>query len=382
MNTLAAPEQLFRWIREAQFGDYSKNSSSWVRSFHQKLWATASLTRPTASISWPKELRAENLAGSDKATGEFLRRSREVEAMARGVTEALAQIKLTENLLVGSLAEDVVQEFTRRRNSSSGTGFLDCRVEANNDIDLVAAVACVAAVLIIVRRCQHDGEQPPTGFGDMLDSQGLAGIAADVDELLTTSIYGYGEALSACHKAHLKAKRAAAVGFHEFEQNLWLRVLIVVRNQIEYVRQKDFTFTSVLVEGDLDYASHDDSAEMEFYSLPVDEQELEENSPKITLQQYCDGHDARLRGLKGPHGAARFRFDFMLVSMGWQNRIYLIEFKSTQSKTCQGEWPNMIRYENFLKRFASRDHGTAELRHVSSLVTPSDVVCKCRRLWH
>jgi hypothetical protein len=382
MNKLEASEQLFRWIRNAQFGDYSKDSSSWVHSFHQNLWSAASFARPTASISWPKVLRAENLAGNGKATREFLRRSRETEAAARGVTGAIVQVELTENLLIGSLAEDVVQGFVRRRKSSNGTGSLDCRSTVNNDIDMVAAVACVAAVLIVVRRCQHDGEQPPTGFDHLLDSQGLAGIAADIDDLLTTSSYGYGEALAACHKAHLKTKRGTTVGLHEFEQNLWLRVLIVVRNQIEYVRQKDTTYTSVLVEGDLDYASHDDSAIIQFYSLPVDERELEEKPPRIVLQQYCEAHEARLVALKGPHRAARFRFDFMLASMGWQNRIYLIEFKSTQSNTCPKGWPNMIRYEKFLKRFASRDHGTAELRHVSSLVTPSDIDCKCRRLWY
>ncbi|GIM98295.1 hypothetical protein [Paractinoplanes toevensis] len=382
MKELEAQEQLFRWIREAQFGDYSHGASSWVRSFHLKLWKEADFTCPTAFISWPQELRANDWSGSEWDTREFLRRSREAEALARGITGVTVPMKLAEWLLIGSLAEDAVQGFVRRRTSSSDGGLLNLGVEANNDVDLVAAVASVAAVLIMVRRTQHDGEPQPAGFDHMLDSQGLADIAADIDELLTNPNYGYGEALIACHKACLKTPKSEAPGLHEFERNLWLRVLIVARNQITYVRKKLATFAYVLVEGDLDYASHDGSAEMEIHSLPRDERDTEQDSRQITLQRYCDDHNSRLRDKKGPHGVAKSCFDFMLVSPGWQNRIHLIEFKSTRLPSCPREWPNMTRYEKFLKRFASRDQGMAELRHVSSLVTPSNVICNCRPLHH
>ncbi len=132
----------------------------------------------------------------------------------------------------------------------------------------------------------------------------------------------------------------------------------------------------ILVEGDLDFASHDRIAELAFYSQAMTDREDVHEILPTSLEQYCTDHIARLRTGKGVAGAARRRFDFMLASSGWVMKVACLEFKSTAGGRCQ-QPPSMRAYRRFIARFASRDHGTAQVRHVSSVVTPSDFTCTC-----
>jgi hypothetical protein len=290
---------------------------------------------------------------------------------------------LNAELLVGALAEDVVHLFVRgteRSVPAASTMHVEC--EVSGDVSLVAAVARVAAALILSRRCDLAGDAPAS-VDWIVDSQSLAAVAAPTSSLLATPDFSYREAIAACHRAHIQKSQSDAVGLSEFEQCIWLRVLIVVRNQIEAIRQMSCRLQPhyILVEGDLDFVRHDLAAETAFYLRQRDPGDRVGEPPRQSLDEYCEAHAARLRIGKGPAGAAKKRFDFLLASQGWVVKVDCIEFKSTTGRKCPKP-PSMQAYRRFVERYASRDHGRAHVKHVSSLVTPSQFVCACPPFEH
>ncbi|MBC3763436.1 hypothetical protein ACUN7V_20255 [Quadrisphaera oryzae] len=284
------------------------------------------------------------------------------------------------------MAEDVVQGFIRGQDPGFVTGHIHLGAEIQGDVGLVVATARVASVLILARRAQADGEAGPRGFEHLIDSQGFDAILETAGDAWPADSYSYAEAVMACHKAHQESALSDSLGLVEYEQNLWLRVLITTRNQVSHLRNllAQYVPHHVLVEGDLDYRSHDSAEDRDYWILGAEDREMVPPPGQGGLKKFCVDHLSRLRGTQGPERAAGRRFDVMLASYGNVSRVHLIEFKSTSGKACPDKkyLSQMKAYEDFLKRYATSDYGSAELKHVSSMTTPSDVACACQRLEH
>ncbi len=210
-------KQLHRWVHAAQSEDNSASTLAWLDGFFRGL----DLAVATTCLDWPTTLRAPVLRSTDEAL-EFLVLSRQMEARVLGLKTTSSPDRLTTDLLVGALAEDVIHLFVRGADLTAADNMhVEC--EVNGDVVLVASVARVAAALIISRRCHQAGDDAPVGLEPIVDSRGLGAIIESMAEVIDTRDYNYGEAMAACHRAHVQRARSTAVGLHAFEQTIWLR---------------------------------------------------------------------------------------------------------------------------------------------------------------